>query len=226
MAIQRFSLTSGGGTSNNSFATASVSPGSNRRQMLAVFNRAASGSPEEPSVSGNGLTWTKVGTQTFTSFGATTTRVTLFKALGASPSSGSATISFVSGQQSCYWSWVEYSGVDTGDPGLGTPATNSGNSSTASATLGSFTDGSWTYAVVGASATLSPAITPETLWTQIDYLQPTVRERMLTEEYGGADTSPSASVGTVTGWGIVAVEIKAAPAASSKAKWLPILGAG
>lgn len=112
MAISATPLvTNGSNVDATSFATSSISPTSNALVLAAVINRAASGSSVTPTASGNGLTWVQVATVIVSD---NTNRVTIFRALGASPSAGSLTFDFgVQSQNYCYWSVSEFTGVDT-----------------------------------------------------------------------------------------------------------------
>lgn len=116
-AITAASVTSGQNTTDaTSFATASVTPGSNKLQLLAVMNRFSSTPPTTPTVTGNGLTWVQVNT-IVTAVGEAydNRRVTVFRAMGAAPSAGTITIDFGGNTQlSCAWSLIEFDGVNTG----------------------------------------------------------------------------------------------------------------
>lgn len=73
----------------SSYNTASVSPSANKLILVAVFNNVSSGTPNEPTLSGNGLTWTLVATTV-----EGTGRVSIFRALSSSaPSAGAITVS-------------------------------------------------------------------------------------------------------------------------------------
>lgn len=206
-------LTSGTGTAASSFALASVSPRANRRQLLAVLNRPASGAPATPTVAGCNLTWNSLGSQTYTSFAGATCRLTLFESTGAAPTTDAPVIDFGdSAQTSCGWSLVEYDGADTSVAGLGTPGTGSGSSSPATVSLAAMAAGSITYSAVAAGTNLAPTITPEGGHTALHSVSPSVRDTLATQSYAGLDTSPSATFGTVSGWAMISIEIRVAAA--------------
>jgi hypothetical protein len=93
----------------SSYATSSISPGSNRLVLASVYNED-SALPPEPTLSGNGLTWVSVRTQN-DSF----RRFTVYRAMGASPSAGAVTIDMGGNLGvGCAWSIVEFDGVYTG----------------------------------------------------------------------------------------------------------------
>lgn len=67
-----------------------------------------------PTASGNGLTWVQAGTVLYNDIASPGKRLTLFRAMGASPTSGAVTIDFSGNSQSgIAWSIFEFDGVDT-----------------------------------------------------------------------------------------------------------------
>lgn len=81
------------GSNATSYATGSWTPTASRLAICCVQSEL-SGAPAEPTISGNGLTWTKAdGYQDDTS--GTQSRITVFVALtGGSPSAGAVTADF------------------------------------------------------------------------------------------------------------------------------------
>jgi hypothetical protein len=108
------SLTSGDSTTDaTSIDTASVTPTGNAL-ILAVIASDFGGRGNVPTASGNGLTWEIVRT---VAYGANGT-LTLFRAMGVSPSSGAITFDFDGQSQTDFaWSVAEYTGVITGNNG-------------------------------------------------------------------------------------------------------------
>ena len=101
--------TAGTTTNATSFATASITPTANRLVLAWVTSRVAAAGI--PTASGNGLTWVQVATIADGSGGI---RLTVFRAMGASPSAGAVTFDFGGvSQTSCCWSIAEYGSVDT-----------------------------------------------------------------------------------------------------------------
>lgn len=97
----------------SSAVTASVTPGADKLMLLTVGQRIDSGTPNEPTVTGNGLTWVAIDTKVYDDSGSQR-RVTLFRAMGPSPSAGAITIDFASQSQShIVWILDEVSGMDT-----------------------------------------------------------------------------------------------------------------
>lgn len=104
-------LTNQSSTGATSYVTASGNPTTGFLEFLEVGNQVAAGTPNEPTVTGAGLTWVKVDTKVSTS--VTTRRVTLFRAMGTA-SAGALTIDMAGQTQvRCGWSWSEFSGTDT-----------------------------------------------------------------------------------------------------------------
>jgi hypothetical protein len=94
----------------SSYSTASRSPSANTLQLLGVVTTAPAGDAVQPTVSGCGLTWVPVRQQLVV---FTNVQITVFRAYGASPSTGALTIDFGGTNQSdCLWIWCEASDVD------------------------------------------------------------------------------------------------------------------
>lgn len=134
MPVTATNLTANGSTSTaSSYNTASITPSSNN--LVFAFVKNDGGSQETASLSGNSLTWVQVATVTI----GATARVSLFRALGASPTGGAVTISFGANQTSCDWVIDQFANVDTtGTNGSGAvvqSATNSDTSTTTSLTV-------------------------------------------------------------------------------------------
>ncbi|HEX5728452.1 VCBS repeat-containing protein [Microbacterium sp.] len=103
-------LTAGSQTSPDasSYNTASISPVGNR-PLYAVVETATGAGPSQPTATGNGLTWVVERSVTFS-----TRRLTVLRALGASPSSGAVTYDFAGQTQtSAIWQVVQCAGADT-----------------------------------------------------------------------------------------------------------------
>jgi hypothetical protein len=135
-----------GATSNDlaSYPTATIAPAPAPNTLLLAWVmsvRTSLPAPPQPTLSGCGVTWTPVA-----GLGSNTLRLTLFRAMGAAPTSGFVTIDFgTAGQHGCGWSLVQVSGVDTsGTNGQGAvvqSAINSGSGVTSLlVTLSSFLD--------------------------------------------------------------------------------------
>lgn len=192
----------------SNFVTASVAPDPNQLILLAVSNRG-SNSPADlvASVSGNGLTWIQLAT--LTTGGDTFTRLTLFRAIGASPTPGPITIDFAGlNQTRTTWSVSEFANVDLAGtiPQLVTNATV--NSATSFAVnLGQFQDildAFYGVFVVNNSQILVPG----TGFTLLDTEQ-TVGSNSLLTEWGNTSIQAVSASGVLSKWAAIALEIKA-----------------
>lgn len=215
MPIAGTELTTNGTTSpSTSVATASITPTANRLVLAEV--RASSGggtAPPAPTLTGNGLTWVQIATRTYTDGATETHRITRFRAMGASPTTGAVTIAHSTAPNSTMaWSIREYSGVDTsGSNGSGAvvqTVTNGGTGTAASVTLAAF--GSGTNGVDIAVGTFAgTSLTPEAGYT--GYTQASHFGNLLRAAWDDvADTSPSMTIGSSTVWAAIATEIKEA----------------
>ena len=90
------------------YTTASISPGANRAVYAFVASVQGAG-VVTPTLSGNGLTWTQIAVQSI----STLRRLTVFRAMGSSPTAGAVTITHGSNMAECVWSIVEVADVDT-----------------------------------------------------------------------------------------------------------------
>lgn len=223
MAITQFSLSgSGNDTDAASFTTDVQTPTADRLILAAISSGAGnSASNVEPTLTGNGLTWSTVVSNQFDAAGAAA-RITLFRALGSSPTSGSVTIDFGGFTQTvCEWSFSEFAGIDTsgsnGENAVVQSAVATGASNSLSITLAAF--GSASNATYGAIAIeRAQAITAGSGFTQIHETQlSTPAFTTDTQWRDDNDTTVDWSWTTNSVNGGIAVEIKAAAAASAVA---------
>lgn len=172
MAVTATHLTTDGtDVDATSFTTASISPSANKLVLVAVMS-AFAGGPTTPTVSGAGMTWTQVATDTVAN-----TRLTIFRALDASPGSGALTIDFgAESEQRIAWSISEFDGIDTGGTnGANAIVQTASNtivytvaSTGITVTLAAFGKASnATFGVVGMRAGGNPAITEGTGFTEL-----------------------------------------------------------
>lgn len=138
MAITASNLTQGASpTDSQTYDTSSVTPGSNRLMLVSVTIRnPVAANLGTISLSGNGLTWVEIATITYSTIATPLERTSIFRSMGASPSSGAITITITgSGNTAAAWSVDEFNGVDTsGTNGSGAivqSATDASDSSTA-----------------------------------------------------------------------------------------------
>lgn len=170
MAIALTQLVSNrSGTDATSYNTASITPTANALLLAFIETSQGGGTAGSPTLSGNGLTWVEILAVTYS---GSIKRLSVFRAMGASPSAGAVTITS-NGDTFTHGAWkvVELTGVDTsGTNGsgaivqavAGTPTTTT----TPSVTLAAFADAT-NNAAVGAfalsnnSTTFAPGLTNE-----------------------------------------------------------------
>jgi hypothetical protein len=118
----------------SSFDTSSVSPTANALVLVTVWSYPQSGSDPPSSVSGAGLTFTQID-----STRANTLVMSVWRALGASPSSGAITVAFAGSQYVCLVSVDEFTGVvTTGTNGADAVVQTAGNATGATVNLSAF----------------------------------------------------------------------------------------
>lgn len=216
--ITKTDLTSNTSTTNaTTYTTASISPGANKIVFLAVASGLFSGAPAAPSsIVGNGLTWVQVATiqNPTTNF-----RLTLFRAMGASPSAGTVAINFGATQEGCAWSIFELDKVATsgsnGADAVVQVVTNTATTVTSlTVTLSAFssTDNATVGVFLSYDGPFAQTITPGSGFTQIH--QQTISHdfnnaKIMTDWRDTNDTTVDATVPTFSSsWCGIALEIK------------------
>jgi len=224
MALSFANLTAGGNTTDlTSYATASVSPAASKLLLLGVDAYIAAGSvqPPQPTVTGNGLTWVLVNGIDFDASGTDRSGTWLFRAMGASPSSGAVTIDFGATTISASaWSLDEVTGMDTsGTNGSGaivqSAVASTDNALTITVTLAAFADAvnNAGHGVFGHQQ--AEGKTPGTGWTELADVT-TISFCSMSSQYQlGEDLSCDASWATSRRSGGVAAEVKMAAAAAA-----------
>lgn len=201
-------LTSGidSGGSGTTVNTASVSPSANSAIIVEVtsFNGASM------AVSGLGLTWTTkiAGFQ----YNGADHRIWVFVASG-SPSAGVITLTYDDGT---FLGWLvdNITGTVSGTPTNANTATGSGTSTTALATLGAFGDvanGTWGYCVAQDAV----ALTAGTGFTEVTQRTGLFDFEDNTIFRDSNDTTADVTLSGSAAWGMVALEIVEAAAASA-----------
>ena len=224
MAISISNLTNGRDVDGNSTAsTASITPSSNKLVLVAVATKTASGDPNHPTLTGNGLTWVEITSVNYDAVGSQK-RLTLFRGMGASPSTGAISID-LGGQNNTCIQWIveEVTGMDTsGTNGSGAIVQSSTNQSggstvnTLTVTLSAFgsTDNA-TYGIFGhdddaGTATAGSGFTIVSTQSSVD-----VMGNIASEFRSTNDTSVDISWDTSALEGGIAIEIKQATVAST-----------
>ena len=167
-------LTSGGNIVNQKiYATAAISPGPNTLVTIAVLNQRSYGAISA-TISGGGMpAWEQVASVDFDTLGFPLRRMTIFRAMSASPGSGPITITFGGNVSNCQWIVSQWDGVETGGVnGAGAIVQTGSNRADEvnglAVTLGTFGNANnVAYGVFGVNKNV-PAITPGAGFTKID----------------------------------------------------------
>jgi len=167
LAIAITLLSQGGSTTDaSSFATASVSPGSDRWLVADVASGKSVGPITQPTVSGLSLTWF---TENFSQSAAGARAASRFYAwTGTSPGSGAVTFDFVGDTQtSATWAVYEITGASTSDPFVQTVgAVPGGGSLSISVTLAAFSDSN-NRPLIAAEHATAEVSDPEAGYTEL-----------------------------------------------------------
>jgi hypothetical protein len=198
-------------TDGTSIVTASISPAGNRAIYAGIVTSTGAG-PVAPTVAGNGLTWVQVTTVTFSS---NTRRLTVFRAMGGSPSAGTVTFSFGGQTQTSFvWSIIECDEVDTSGTSASGATVQSATNSTASGvnlsvSFGGALEHVNNVALVFVALDISSTVTPDADFTEISDTNISPNST-LEAEWADGETSCTATFATASA-GIVAVEVKSGP---------------
>lgn len=224
MAVTCANLTSGVKTTDATSAdTASISPSANKLILLAVESKTEiTADPNQPTATGCGLTWVAVNTIVTDPTSSSRRRITLFRALGASPSAGAVTIDF-GGQTQVTSAWVidQCDGMDTsGTNGSGAVVQSAtarrtdeeGAVASLTATLAAFGSTSNATYGMGGQGNGSTAVTAGSGFSIIGNATDSSENNIEvnTEFKNSNDTSVDFSYSpNDSGCGIIAIEIKA-----------------
>lgn len=223
-AISNSSLTKGQDTDGNSTATtASITPSANQLILISVSARTnVTADTNEPTITGNGLTWVLVNSRIWDTTGASRKRVSVFRAMGSSPSTGAITIDYGGqNQTNIVWTVDQFSGVDTsGTNGSGAivqSATNKDETvttGTLTVTLGAFSStNNATFGAFTSAGANTNVFTPGSGFSIMSMASTTSggSEIEIATEYKSTnDTSVDSTWSINSELGGVAVEIKSA----------------
>jgi hypothetical protein len=184
--------------------------------VAIASSRGSSGGEAPSSVTGCGLTWEKVDERVGFIGGSTPRTLTLWRSMGASPSTGALTINFTNAMTACSWVISHHDGVDTsGTNGSGAivqSVDNGATSATPSVTLAAFgSANNATYGCLGLGAS-GINIAAGTGFTEIGEANSTAPVNDCQAEFrADNDTSVDwGNLGSSVAWGAIAIEIKAA----------------
>jgi hypothetical protein len=211
-------LTSGNGTPNGTlFTTASISPAPNALITISVLGHRSPSAAGAPTISGGGMgTWTQVATTTFDPLSAPFKRMTVYRAMSASPGSGPITILFPNTVSNAQWIVSQWSGVDdSGVNGAGAIVQAGSNRAdgvgSLTATLAAFgSPSNVAYGVVGVNGN-TLVVTPGAGFTEIAEQNSgeAAKAVLQAERAAGDDTVDATWTGSLNG-AILGVELKAA----------------
>ena len=198
------------GTDAITYSTTSQSPAANSLVLAAVLNCKAT-TPDTPVLSGNGLTWVVVGVSTV--FGSSS-RLTLFRAMGAAPTPGVVTATFGGATQiGCSIACVEFKNVKTtGTNGSGAVQQVSQNGSTSAnpnTALAAFNANGRNSGFAVTGNLRNPyAGTPEAGWFTIINTGHDTPSRGLLGVYRTSTTDNTVVVTAgITNWYMIAIEV-------------------
>lgn len=204
----------GNSGSVSSYNTRHSSPLPNRLILAAVRSQKTNTTdPETPTLSGCGVTWTQVAT-VVAGAGATRQRLTVFRAFSADAVSGLITASFGGVNQAgvCVHvvdcSCTTDSGGSNGSAAVVQNVTNSGNGTTASASLSAFGDTD-NATVFFMAKTGTAAVTPGTSFQELAE-QNFNSATLYTEWRRDNSTAPDCTWTGSNDWCAVGIEVKAA----------------
>lgn len=224
MAVSGSNLAQGAADAGSfsSVASASITPSSNNLVLLTIALRNGNSiNPSVSSITGNGLTWVKVNSVVYDTTSTSRRTVEVWRALGASPSSGAVTVNFTETETAYAYSIDQFSGVDTtGTNGSGAIVQSTTNKDETpptgiTVTLAAFSDvNNATFGGFGESNGFTQ--TAGTGFSILHAQASSTEVGSLSEWKATNDTTVDYSLGSNTSqMGGVAIEIKAAGAANA-----------
>lgn len=163
--------TAGDTTDRATYTTASITPTANALVLAWVRSAQVGGAPV-PTLTGNGLTWVQVATVPYGTIASPVSRLTLFRAMGASPTPGAVSIAFGATQLGATWAIVELTGAEpggtAGSAAIVQSATNrvDGSPSSFTVTLAAYA-ATVNAGVAGFAWGSGTAATPGAGWTEL-----------------------------------------------------------
>ena len=213
-------LTAGSNVTNQAvYTTASIAPAANALVTIAVLGHQSSAASASPTVTGGGMSaWVEVATITFNTVSTPLKRMSIFRAMSASPGSGPITITFPTTESNGTWIVSQWTGVNTtGTNGSGAigqvlQTVRADGVTSISATLGALgSPSNVAYGVVGTNGS-ALGINPGGSFTEISEQKPAEGTNAILEAlFAVNQTVPSASWTGAFSAAILAIEIKAGP---------------
>jgi hypothetical protein len=225
-------LTAGSNAVNQKvYTTAAISPAPNALITVAVRNHRTPAAIS-PTLSGGGMTsWTPVASVDYDPVSGSLGRLTVFRAMSASPGSGPITITFSGNVSNADWIVSQWSGVDqsgtNGSGAIGQTGSARGDAVTAlSVPLAAFANANnVAYGAVGARLN-APAITPGSGFTEIAEVTPG-EATLLEAQFATNLNSIQASIASAKNAALLGIEIMAdgggAPTVSASQSTVSVL---
>jgi hypothetical protein len=209
-------LTSGSNATNlSTYTTASISPAPNALITVALRSHRSYGAIT-PTLSGGGMTsWTQVASVDYDPVTSSLGRVTVFRAMSASPGSGPITITFSGNVSNADWIVSQWTGVDqsgvNGAGAIGQTGSARGDAVTAlSVPLAPFANANnVAYGAVGARLN-APAVTPGAGFTEIAEVTPN-EATLLEAQWATNLFTIQATLTSAKNAALLGIEIKAGP---------------
>jgi len=209
-AISIANLDSKSGAGTASFVSNSRTPSADKRQFLCIQNTSDGG--VVTGVTGCGLTWTEVQSQTIVGFSGATVRHSIWTALGASPTTGAVTITWTNAQSVVGLIWDEVSPADAAGSVVQSNKSTGASNSDLATTLAAFADAvnNAAYASGLSAGNGASTFTPGAGgWAELADIQPNARHGMCSEWLLGEDTTPTATSSLAQNWSMIALEASA-----------------
>ena len=213
--ISHLLLTAGNNSVNQKvYATAVIAPVPNTLVTVAVLSHRSTAAIT-PTLSGGGMSsWTQVASVDFDLVSSSKRRLTIFRAMSPSPTSGPITITYTSSVSNVQWIVSQWTGVETSGVNGSGAIVQSGSSRSDGSTglavaLNAFTRANnVAYGVVGMSGSGS-AVTPGTGFAEIAE-QPSGESSALETEWTTGDNTIDAGWASAFKAALLGVEIQAA----------------
>jgi len=193
----------------SSYTVPSYAPSSNALVLAVVIVSGVT--PAEPTYSGNGLTWVSVSSILNDN---NTNRITIFRAMGSSPTAGTGTVSVSGGATNCVVRVVEFTNVKTtgsnGADAVVQSASANGLSTTAAVNLAALASSSNAVFAASSNLTVPYTGTPEGGFTE-DYdggAGSPVTGLLTMYQLLATDNTPSITLASQR-WTMIALEISA-----------------
>ena len=213
-------LTAGSDITNQKiYTTGSIVPAANALITIAVIGHTSATASLDPTITGGGMSsWSVVASTTLDPQGSTAhKRLTVFRALSASPGNGPITITFPTTESNAAWVVSQWTGVNqSGSNGSGaivqtTTGGADGVSSIATTLAALGSPNNVAYGVVGTNGS-ALGITPGAGFSEISEQKPAEGTNTILEAlFATNQTAVSASWSGAFNAAILAIEIKAGP---------------